>query len=88
VSRFWRGFFVCMALHGLVEDWYGLEGYVQLCRNQWVTMSWMWWLIPLVLLLGYHALDLLVEFASKQVRNEQDRRKHMSIPMPAYRRKI
>ena len=53
--RVMMGFILGIAMHAtmscLVQDWYGLELYVELCRKHWVTLHWAVW-IPIVALIG------------------------------------
>jgi hypothetical protein len=49
-SSFVRGLITMGVIISMVQDWYGLERYVAMCRRDWVVISWWAWL-PLVLLL-------------------------------------
>jgi hypothetical protein len=59
MNSFWRGLVLCSALHGVLQDWLGLEGYIQFCRDHWVHMSWMWWVPLIIVVLLNEALAAL-----------------------------
>ena len=50
MNSFFRGLALCSALHGVLQDWLGLEGYIQFCREHWVNLSWWLW-VPLIIAL-------------------------------------
>jgi hypothetical protein len=48
---FLRGYFFCAFLNACVQDWWGLEKYIEHCRAGWVNLPWWFW-IPLLAILG------------------------------------
>lgn len=50
-ASFWRGFFVHSFLSCMLQDWYGLETYIQLLRIHWVNIYWWVW-VPLLMLVA------------------------------------
>ncbi len=38
---FWCGFAVNTGIHMAVQDWYGLEGYIEFCREHWIDLHWL-----------------------------------------------
>ena len=31
-----------VGIHMTVQDWYGLEGYIEFCREHWIDLHWIW----------------------------------------------
>lgn len=38
---FWCGFLVQGGINMAVQDWHGLEGYIEFCREHWVDLHWL-----------------------------------------------
>jgi hypothetical protein len=67
MNSFWRGLALCSALHGVLQDWLGLEGYIQFCRAHWTNLSWWFW-VPIIIAL------LIGEAAAIISRHIEERR--------------
>jgi len=37
---FWCGFMTDVGIHMAVQDWYGLERYIEFCREHWIDLPW------------------------------------------------
>lgn len=46
---FWCGFWAHALMNSLVQDWMGLERYIEMCRQHWLNIPWWVW-PPLILL--------------------------------------
>ena len=40
-TSFWCGFLVHAGLTMAIQDWYGLEHYIQHVRSHWVDLHWL-----------------------------------------------
>lgn len=54
---FWRGFFMHMFLNCMLQDWYGLDRYINAVREGWVNIYWWAWIPALLLLVWSDIYD-------------------------------
>ena len=60
---FFSGAVTMVLLLAFVQDWMGMEAYLQFARDNWTTMS-PWWWPPLVLVTIYFGLRVKQRFDS------------------------
>ena len=46
MAGWWLGAIMFMSIMGFMQDWLGLERYLEVVSSNWVHMSPWWWLIP------------------------------------------
>ena len=57
---FWAGFCVCALLATIVQDWFGLEAYVQMLQENWIHVHWAIWIPPLLFFVWWQSKQLKV----------------------------
>jgi len=60
---------VCMgAAHSLIQDWYGLEAYIQHCREGWISG---WYTVPIAI--AILAVGIVGQWAARSIASRYDK---------------
>lgn len=46
MTEFWRGYLLAMCITCSIQDWYGLDAYIQQLKANWWNVPWWLWIIP------------------------------------------
>lgn len=49
----WKSVCVGVMMHSfvmmMIQDFYGLDDYIQMCKDHWIVIDWWLWLGPMIL---------------------------------------
>lgn len=80
------GMLLTTGLIGFVQDWFGLEGYIQHCRNAWINLHWsIMGSVFVVAIICIYSVRYCLKRETEEARDRSKKYHHaFSIYFPVY----